>query len=379
MKYLHPSGNNHVYESSLKSSISDDYTASKQMKRNQTSERKNGIQTLIFHLFFLCLIMTLSACDKSTSYNFNSSSDALESYKDFHASMKVLSKVDAKTLSDYINKWQELQDTVFGYIKKDPHYTAHVSLPLDFDSITDSIRNEFIRLSRDYTMKDVALVKLNTSLFSDEQELMPIKDKALEFFSSLDKNKPFENDDISKLLLDYQDFLVTSEHKGISNMENVNSFIAEEDRHFRSFLLNIDKYSEMGLGKITLITERICGNIYKEAYNDKIPQEEVLVYMSMRTARRLLMNAEVCYKQLKMGKVKNPQQANAFLWMIIQPYLSIDSFTIAMLTDEQKTLMTSIAEAYNNMVAELHAKQLVDDKVSLRLPEQIMQLYIITL
>lgn len=44
MKYLHPSGNNHVYESSLKSSINDDYTASKQMKRNQTSERNNGIQ-----------------------------------------------------------------------------------------------------------------------------------------------------------------------------------------------------------------------------------------------------------------------------------------------------------------------------------------------
>ena len=65
--------------------------------------------------------------------------------------------------------------------------------------------------------------------------------------------------------------------------------------------------------------------------------------------------------------------------MIIKPYLDIDSFTIAMLTDEQKTLMTSIAEAYNNMVTELHAKQLVDDKVSLRLPEQIMQLYIITL
>lgn len=379
MKYLHSSGNNHVYERSLKSNADDKNTASKQVKRNQTSERNNGNQTLFFHLFFLCLVMTFSACDNNASYNFNSSYDALESYKKFHASMKTLSKADAQTLADYINKWQELQDTVFGYIKKDPQYTAHVSLPLDFDSVTDSIKNEFIRLSNDYSMKEVALVKLNTSPFSDEQELIPIRDKSLEFFSSLDKNKPFASDDIFKLLQDYQDFLLTSEHEGIRNMDNVKTFIAKEDRHFRSFLLNIDKYSEMGLGDITLITERICGNIYKEAYNDKIPQEEVLVYMSMRTARRLLMNAEVCYKKLKMGKVKNPQQANAFLWMIIQPYLSIDSFAIAMLSEEQQSLMTNIADAYCSIVTELHEKHLVDDNVSMRLPEQIMQLYITTL
>ena len=379
MKYLHPSGNNHVYESSLKSNNSGKYTASKQVKRNQTSERNNGNKTFIFHLFFLCLILAFSSCDNTSSYNFKSSSDALESYQDFHDSMKLLSKVDAKNFSEHINKWQELQDTVFECIKKDPRYSAHASFSIDFDCITDSIKKEFIRLSRDCTMKDVAIVKLNTSAFEEELESDTIKDSALEFYSVLDNNKPFQHDDITKLLQNYQNFLLAYQDEGITKMNDLKSFITKEDQYFRTFLLHIDKYSEMRLGKITLMTEQICGDIYREAYNEKIPQEEVLVYMSMRTVRRLLLNADICCNLLKTGQIKNHQQANAFLWMIIQPYLSIDSFAMSMLAEEQKSMMLNIAEDYSSIVAELQAKQLVEGEVSKRLPEQIMHLYITTL
>ena len=162
-------------------------------------------------------------------------------------------------------------------------------------------------------------------------------------------------------------------------MNDLKSFITKEDQYFRTFLLHIDKYSEMRLGKITLMTEQICGDIYREAYNEKIPQEEVLVYMSMRTVRRLLLNADICCNLLKTGQIKNHQQANAFLWMIIQPYLSIDSFAMSMLAEEQKSMMLNIAEDYSSIVAELQANQLVEGEVSKRLPEQIMHLYITTL
>jgi hypothetical protein len=228
-------------------------------------------------------------------------------------------------------------------------------------------------------MKDVAIVKLNTSAFEEELESDTIKDSALEFYSVLDNNKLFQHDDITKLLQNYQNFLLAYQVEGITKMNDLKSFITKEDQYFRTFLLHIDKYSEMRLGKITLMTEQICGDIYREAYNEKIPQEEVLVYMSMRTVRRLLLNADICCNLLKTGQIKNHQQANAFLWMIIQPYLSIDSFAMSMLAEEQKSMMLNIAEDYSSIVAELQAKQLVEGEVSKRLPEQIMHLYITTL
>lgn len=379
MKYLYPTGNNHVYERSLQSNNIGENTASKQMKRNQTSERKNGHKTLIFHLFFLCLILVLSACEETASYRFKSSTDALESYKEYHYSLKAITKVDAESLANEITQWQVLQDTVFSYITKDPYYKAHASLSLDFDCVSDSIRNEFMRLSRDYTMIDVAVVKLNTSPFTNREELKESMNEARKFFTSLDNNPPYQNDNIAKQLQDYQKFLQSYDSETENTMDNVKMFIAEEDRHFRSFLSNIGQYAYMGLGEITLLTEQVCGDIYKDAYNSKIPQEEVLVYMSMRTARRLLMNAESCHQLLKEGKAKNPQQANAFLWMVIQPYLSMDAFTVAMLTEEQKSLMLRIANDYSDIVSILKTKKLVDEEVSKRFPEQLIRLYISTL
>lgn len=379
MKCLYPTGNNHDYERSLQSNNIDENTASKQMKRNQTSERKNGHKTLIFHLFFLCFILMLSACDEKASYRFNSSTDAIESYKKYHYSLKAITKVDAESLANEITQWQVLHDTIFSYITKDPYYKAHASLSLDFDCVSDSIRNEFMRLSCNYTMKDVAVVKLMTSPFTNLQELTATMNEAKKFFSSLDKNPPYQNDNIAKQLQAYQEFLQSYDSKAENTMDNVKMFIAEEDRHFRSFLFNIGQYADMGLGEITLLTEKVCGNIYKNAYNGKLPQEEVLVYMSMRTARRLLMNAESCHQLLKEGKVQNPQQADAFLWMVIQPYLSMDAFTVAMLTEEQKSLMLRIANDYSGIVSVLKTKKLVDEEVSKRFPEQLIRLYISTL
>lgn len=135
----------------------------------------------------------------------------------------------------------------------------------------------------------------------------------------------------------------------------------------------------MGLGDITKLTELICTDVYKSVSENKLTSEEVMVYMSMRTDRRLLLNAQVCHDHLKKGKVKSASQANAYLWMMIQPYLSMDSFAIAMLTDSQRELMLAIADDYSAIVPALGVKDYTDAKISLQIPTQLMRLYISTL
>ncbi|MEI3136786.1 MAG: hypothetical protein V8T66_10125 [Phocaeicola sp.] len=98
----------------------------------------------------------------------------------------------------------------------------------------------------------------------------------------------------------------------------------------------------------------------------------------MRTGRRLLLNAKVCNEKLKRGIVKDSQYANAYLWMMLQPYLSIDALAITMLTPEQIRLMTDMAKDYPAIISRLDGKHLIDRDVSTKIPNQLIRLYIST-
>ena len=74
----------------------------------------------------------MSSCSDKSDYHFKNSADALKQYRDFHHSIAAEPQANAEKLADLICQWQELSDTVYNYIKKDPAFTAHVSLSMDF-------------------------------------------------------------------------------------------------------------------------------------------------------------------------------------------------------------------------------------------------------
>ena len=137
--------------------------AKRQMKESKTSERKNTQMSLIFHLFFLCLILSMTSCSEKSDYQFKNPADALEQYRDFHHSIAAVPQTNAEKLADFICHWQELSDTVYNYIEKDPAFTAHVYLSMSFHETSDSVRLELLRLATDCTLSDVAYVKMHTS------------------------------------------------------------------------------------------------------------------------------------------------------------------------------------------------------------------------
>lgn len=298
-----------------------------EMKESKASERKQTHKSLIFHLLFLCTLFISSSCSTGTQYDFESSNDALRKYNSFFHSIQEQQVFNSEQMAAYINQWQELSDTVLHYIEKDPAFTAHAGLSMVFAENTDSIRTALLRLADKCTLSDVAYVKLHTS----------------------HSKKEFLN------------------------------YIANEDRYFRSFLANLDKCSSMNMTDITNQTTDICTSIYSNASKKIISAEEALVYMSMRTNRRLILNAKICHEVLKRGKIKDSPQANAYLWMMLQPYLSMDSFGVAMLTPDQSQAMTDIAKDFQAIVSRLDSKHLLDKELSDKLPTQLMRLYISTL
>ena len=73
--------------------------AKRQMKESKTSERKNTQMSLIFHLFFLCLILSMTSCFEKSDYHFKNPADALEQYRDFHHSIASVPQTKAEQLA----------------------------------------------------------------------------------------------------------------------------------------------------------------------------------------------------------------------------------------------------------------------------------------
>ena len=350
-----------------------------QMKKSQTSERKNTQMSLIFHLFFLCLILSMTSCAGKSDYHFKDSADALKQYRDFHHSIAEEHQADAENLSDFICRWQELSDTVYNYIKKDPAFNAHASLSMSFFGTSDSVRIELLRLASDCSLSDVAYIKMHTSPYRGDTELDPTKKKAVTFFAALDKQPLFNKGNAREKIALYRDFLATTKEHGITNQKELLSFLDTEDRHFRTFLSNIGDYTDVGLQDVTKMTEQICTDIFRNASEKRLTSEDAMVYMGMRTCRRLLLNAKVCEDLIKAGKIKSESQANAYLWMTLQPFLSMDAFAISMLTDAQQKQMTELAAAYPVISERLAAKGYAAQEQLALIPTQLMRLYIATL
>ena len=350
--------------------------AKKQMKRSQTSERKNTQMSLIFHLFFLCLIISMTSCSGKSDYQFKDSADALKQYRDFHHSIAKEHQANGERLSYFICQWQELSDTVFNYIKKDPAFTAHTYLSLSFHETSDSVRIELLRLASGCSLSDVAHVKLHTSPYRDDTELDITKKKAATFFSALGKKPIYNRGNAREKITLYRNFLAATKEHGINNQKELLSFLETEDRHFRTFLSNIGDYTNVGMEDVTKMTESICADIFHAASEKRLSSEDAIVYMSMRTCRRLLLNAQVCADLLKKEKVNSEQQANAYMWMTLQPFLSMDSLSISLLTEAQQQQMTELAASFPKLSERLIDKGWVDPKHLAQSPTQLMRLYI---
>ena len=350
------------------------------MIKSQTSERKNTQKSFIFHLFFLCLLLNLSSCSENHDYHFKNSTEALQQYRDFHHSIAAVHNIHAEKLADFICQWRELSDTVYSFIRKDPAFTSHASLSMSFQDTSDSVRAELFRLAEDCSLSDVAYVRMHTSPYRNDVQHDSTRRKATAFFTALDRQNLYHNKGNAreKVAL-YRSFLADTQRHGIHSHQELLSFLQAEDRHFRSFLSTIGDYSDVGLEDVTKMTRQICADIYRSASENRLETEDAMVYMGMRSCRRLLLNAQVCTDLIREGKVDSESQANAYLWMSLQPFLSMDAFAISLLTEAQQQQMMELAASYPEISERLAKKEYADPERLARIPEQLMRLYIATL
>ena len=65
--------------------------------------------------------------------------------------------------------------------------------------------------------------------------------------------------------------------------------------------------------------------------------------MPKRTNRRIALNASACMDDINHGRVRTATQARAYVWMLLQPYVALDGFGMAVLSDEEKAVLYDVA------------------------------------
>lgn len=335
------------------------------------------------YVFILALTVTFltgcTSCSQS-EYDFHTPEDALSFYQQYLNTLKDTKHSNTNEFAAMVNKWRENKDTVLHFLQKDSAFLNDDKCELHFSMTNDSIRKQMLRLSETwrYSYSDVLAIKEQTSSFKDDKELQDAVHQAEPFFKSLNE-VPTSFSDKASILKRYRYFLSNATQSQISNKNDMLNFIRQEDFFFRSFLTLLYEMNNEQLSDITENTQRVCQNIFIAARQGKIPAKDVMVYMSMRTVRRLLQNAVICINDINRVDLKDKAQCNAYLWMIIQPFISISPFALATLTPEERSnfnyVMTQIPKS--SRFAETF--DIKPQALNYLLPQQLLKMYILSI
>lgn len=130
---------------------------------------------------------------------------------------------------------------------------------------------------------------------------------------------------------------------GICSNEELLAFIRKEDRFFRSFLAHLPELAGADLSAITHRTEKCCLSVSQSAESGRLPYQDALIYFTRRTNRRIVLNVSACMDDINHGRVRTATQARAYVWMLLQPYIALDGFGMAVLSDKEKAILYDVA------------------------------------
>lgn len=301
-------------------------------------------------------IFILASCGKNTDDSmFQTSESAVNAYRTYLSDMRSMETLSTEHLIEAINGWQALRDSVFVRIAKDTANCIHANYESEIRGLHDSLRIEFTRLAleKSRTFADVLLIKEKTSQYRQDTELAQAVTDAESFFRSLDSVAPCHGN-AKQTVSAYQSFLANTLKSGIDSKDKMLAFIQEEDRMFRSFLSHLPELADADLSAITNETEKCCLSVFQSAEGGKISYRDALVYTARRTNRRIILNVLACRNDINQGNVKTEAQARAYVWMLLQPYVALDGFSMAVLSDMERTTLHAVADRTPQMIAKLN-------------------------
>ena len=306
--------------------------------------------------------------------------DPAGTYRKYLSDIRSQKSASFKELTLYVRQWQELKDSVFFHLRKDSLIREHPDTRSACVRLHDSIRNEFSRLvlSKPRTYQELLSFKNQFSSYARDTELLDDVQKIRPFFRSLDDH-PAHKGNRTQVLSAYRSLLSRTNRAGIHSTKDLRAFITKEDAVFRAFLVHLHELDGEGLTDVTRNTEQCCSQILLAAERKEITYREAMLYLVLRTNRRQIQNMQTCMDDVRNKRVKTPVQAHAYIWMLVQPYSSLDAFSMALLSEDERKQLDRMA-AQTPAVFKSLSRILQSEGTRLsELPGMLMEIFIHTL
>mgnify|MGYP003397599334 FL=1 len=301
-------------------------------------------------LLYVMAAAIIVGCDNHPSYK--TPSEAVEACQKELVRLKKQKDMSIEQLSKATSYWLEIQDSSYSVFEKDTSINLKSPVALAYFVISDSIREQINRLafSQPRTLHDVMYLKLNTANGREKVVRTEAYKDAVKFYKGLDNQRLYPN--LLTTINAYDNMF--QEKDDFKNIEDLLSFIAEEDRCFRSLLKFLSQVSTSDLQRLTNATANAFDNLYESiGVNTNNANDRAMLFLTMRFNRRVVQNALACQDDIKNNKRLDKTQRANYRWMLIQPYISIDDYSTKVLTDDQKEHLLKLAKELPQLLAKL--------------------------
>lgn len=325
--------------------------------------------------------IALASCgNKTDNYIFQTDEEAANAYKSYLSEVRNMKTISTERLIESVNEWQALRDSVYVCLAKDTISRPHRNCESTVRMLHDSLRIEFTRLalSQPRSFADVLLIKEKTSPYRLDAELAQAATCAEPFFRSLDSVAPYHGNTKQTVSI-YQSYLANTLKSGIDSKDKMLAFIQEEDRLFRSFLNHLPELADADLSAITDETEKCCLSVFRSAEDGNLSHRDALIYTAKRTNRRVVLNALACCDDISQNRVKSEDQARAYVWMLLQPYIALDGFSMTVMSETERINLYEVADNTPLMIANLNKIIGTDNDQWKVLPELLVKIMMISI
>ncbi len=327
----------------------------------------------------LSLSFIVISCGENGKAKNNATANPAVAYRAYLLDIRSRADLSTQELVSELRRWQALDDSVALHLRRDT-LSLHSDTRNECDLLHDSVRTEFCRLALTHTRtySDMLYLKEYLSPYFYDEDLLLSADEIEPFFESVSQQPPFAGN-CEQTVKAYRDMLRKMLGRGIHSTDDLMLFIRREDALFRAFLAHLNELGQTNLSDITRDTERCCMEVFRAAEREEISYKEAMIYLAMRTNRRLLLNVRQCADDIRAGKVRTVEQAQAYLWMLLLPYTSLDAFGIALLTPQEREALHQAAADTPKLIERLNSAVSLDNEHLGDIPSLLIQAYISTL
>lgn len=357
--FLRPQNSINIFMEQINTNKSLSLRQTNRHEKSKRDGRKMFYWEAKNHTLYVCFLIAISvfsSCQLHHKYDYATAEDALDAYSVFMQNVKSKSDANMDELISIVKEWRVISDSVNNCILQHSVSSYNFHNPNRYQMIDDSIREHMLQLVKSHKHSFTDYLKALKEL--NEVEVDAASQKTVDFiqglYQTIDTVQTYGKHREETIRL-YEDMLDVTLKKGIQTRQDAVVFLQKEDIAFRSFLTHLSSLGNSSLGNIRIKTEEViqlmAGNPLQTT--PVFDKNEIVILLHVRSNRRLLQNAEACLNDLKHIRPISSNQATAYLWMLIQPWLSFDGISYALMNEKQIRFMETLAKEMPGMAATL--------------------------